>query len=324
MTGFLKRIALGAVLALGLAGPTAAETVRYATDGYGLGAIVVLAAEKGFFKDQGIEPVVQTYSYGVDTVDAVLAGNADFGIVIDMPLITRLSTGKLVSPAVVGISKPGFHKFFQRASINAPEDLKGKSLGVATGTAQEFVTRSYLEKIGLNPDTDVQLVSFSDLFSIVGALKSGRIDAAWVWSEGTDTMKADANFKFVDDDSVVNTGSGVLLATATTFNKDHQDLVVKTLKALQQAQEYIAANLDDAANTVANKVGADPVKVKAAIEDNRYQLSWGTGPLTNLRNEYDFLVNAGKIQEFDLMGTLDATALAAAVPDAEIDPALKH
>lgn len=314
---------LAATAAIGFAAMVSAhaqETVRYATDGYSLGAIMVLAAENGYFKEEGIEPIIQSFAYGVDTVDAVLAGQADFGVIMDMPLITRLRSGKLVSPAIVGLPKPGFHSLYVAAGIEAPAGLKGKSIGVASGTSQEFVTRSYLTQNGLDPDKDVTLTGFSDLFSIIGAMKAGRLDAAWIWGEGIDTLKDDSKFAFVVNDSVIEQRSSALLTVSKEFAANSPDLLVKSLKAMDKAAQFINSDMDTAAATVAKKLGADTEKVKKAMSDNQYALSFAKQPMDSMRAKYDFLVGAGKIEAYDFMAQFSATALAQAVPNAEIDP----
>lgn len=316
---------MGCLLATGLFVATSAqadEKVRYATDGYSLGAIIVLAAEKGYFKEEGIDPIVQSYAYGVDTVDAVLAGQADFGIIMDMPLVSRLSSGKLVSPAIAGMPKAGFHKLYVESSIDVPAGLKGKTIGVAAGTAQEFVTRNYLIQNGLDPEKDVTVVNFTDLFSIVGAMKAGRLDAAWIWGEGVDAIKPDSNFKFIADDNIVNVGGSALLATSKVFATDHPELMVKSLKAMSKAADFINANMDEAADIVARKLGADTEKVKKAMSDNRYALNFAVKPMNNMRAKYEFLVKAGKVKPFDFNAEFSTAALKEAVPNAEIDDQL--
>lgn len=324
MGTLLRKLAVSVAAAITLSGSALAnETVRYATDGYGLGAIVIVAAEKGFFEKQGIDPVIQTYAFGVDTVDAVLTGNADFGVIIDLPLLTRFSAGKLISPAVIGSPKPGYHKLYASAGIKGPADFKGKTFGVATATAQEFLTREYLTQIGLDPDKDVKIVGSNDLFSIVGAMKAGNIDAAWVWGDGADPIKADKKFSFVADDSVVSQGTSAMLVTSKTFDSSKNEVVVKTLISLNEAADFIANHSEEAAALVSKKVGADPALVKAAIEDNRYMLNFAAQPVATLRAKYDFLVKAGKITPYDFKAQFDTKALLIAVPTADVDPSLR-
>ena len=324
MKSLLRKLAVLSIGFLSLSAQAQAEdTVRYATDGYGLGALIVVASENVYLKDEGINPVIQTYSYGVDTVDAVLAGQADFGVIMDFPILTRFSAGKLTSPAIIGEPLPGWHKLYAHAGLKTAEDFKGKSFGVATGTAQDFVTRRYLAQLGLDPDKDVKLISFADLFSIVGALKGGQLDAAWIWGEGVDAVKDDSKFAFLADDGVVTETSSALLVTTKEYDAAHHDIIVKTLKALQKGTDAIGADSAKAAEVVANKLGADVVKVKSAIDDNRYRLSFAAGPVASLKSKYEFLVNSGKIEAYDFAAQFSTKPLAEAVPGAEIDGSLK-
>mgnify|MGYP001027457091 CR=1 FL=1 len=319
---FLPRLFAGTFAALCAATSLAADTVRYATDGFGLGGLVVLANEKGYFKDEGIDAVIQTYAYGVDTVDAVLAGQADFGVIIDMPSMPRLKTGNLASVAIVGVPKPGFHKLFQRAEITTADDLKGKTVAIATGTSQEFITRTWLSNMGLDPETDVNLTGFADLFSVVGAMKAGRIDAVWLWLDGVDMMKEDDRYSLVADDSIVNQDTTTLLLTSASFNQEKPELVVATLKALHRAVGDVNSDLEGSAEMVASKLGADAGKVANAFSNNQFGLTFASGPVAAYKAKYEFLLSAGKIEPFDIFATFDSSALVQAVPEAEIDPML--
>lgn len=301
----------------------AQDTIRYATDGYGMGSLAIIAADKDFLKEEGINPIVQTYSYGVDTVDAVLAGNAEFGVIIDFPLLTRFAAGKLMSPAVIAEPLPGWHKLYARADIEIPAGLKGKKIGVATGTAQEFVTRTHLSDNGMDPDKDVSLVGFSSLFEIVGAMKAGRVDAAWIWGEGVKTMDADAKWKFIADDGIVNQSTSALLVTTKDYFAANRDKVVRTLRAFQKASEYLHANLDEATAQIATSVGGDAAQIRNTVGQQRYGLTFGTSAVSSLKRKYDFLVAAGKIEAYDLKAQFDTSALEEAVPGVEIDAMLK-
>ncbi len=302
---------------------TAQETVRYATDGYGMGALAIIAAEKGYLKEEGIDPIIQTYSYGIDTVDAVLAGNADFGTVIGFPLLTRFAAGNIMSPAVSAEPLPGWHKLYIEAEIELPDGLKGKKIGVATGTAQEFVTREHLKLLGLSPEADVEMVGFTGLFEIVGAMKAGRLDAAWIWGEGVGTISADDDWKFIADDSIVSQSVTAPMVVLKSFYAENPDLVVKTLRAFQKASIFMQSDLDGAAKLLADSVGGDEAQIKNVISQQRYGLTFGSSAMSSLKSKYEFLVAAGKIEPYDFLAQFDASALIEAIPDVEVDDMLK-
>jgi ABC-type nitrate/sulfonate/bicarbonate transport system substrate-binding protein len=323
MKYLLKLLASGALAITASATARAEDTIRYATDGYGMGSLAIIASDKGFLKEEGINPVIQTYSYGVDTVDAVLAGNAEFGVIIDFPLLTRFAAGKLMSPSVIAEPLPGWHKLYTRTDIEVPAGLKGKSIGVATGTAQEFVTRTHLTDNNLDPEKDVTLVGFSSLFEIVGAMKAGRIDAAWIWGEGVQTISEDGNWKFIADDGIVNQSTSALLVTTKDYYAANKDKVVRSLKAFQKASEYLHANMDEATAQIAQSVGGDAAQIKKVVSQQRYGLTFGSSSVSSLKRKYDFLVSAKKIEPYDFKAQFDTSALLEAVPGAEIDPMLK-
>lgn len=316
----------GATALIGLSTAASAEdTVRYATDGYGLGALVIIAAEKGYLAEEDIKPVVQYFAAGVDTVDSVLAGQADFGVIMDVPLLTRFASGKLISPAVIGVPVPGWHKLFVSADMKAPADYKGKKYGVVAGTAQEFITRQHLRQMGVNPETEADLVSFGAVFDIVGAMKAGRIDGGWIWGEGVEVMDADSSYQFVGDDSVVEQTSSALLVTSREFDENNRDIVERTLRALQKSADMIDDDLAGAAAVVAGATGGDEKLIENAIRDTQYAINFANGPVSSLKDKYDFFVDAGVIETpYDFAKQFDTMSISSAIPGAEIDPLVKE
>ncbi|MEW6229680.1 MAG: ABC transporter substrate-binding protein, partial [Bacillota bacterium] len=110
---------------------TAATRVRMGVDVFTLGSQFHVAVEHGLFQKYGIEPVLQTFAYGVDTIDAVLSGQLDFGCCMDFATMTRIGTGGF---RIVGVlaeaskGQPGFHQLAVRSGIKGPQDLRGKRM----------------------------------------------------------------------------------------------------------------------------------------------------------------------------------------------------
>lgn len=315
----LMGLLVGAGIAVGTATSVmAADTkVRYAVDGFVLGTLIRVAEAKGYLAEENIEPVMLTFSYGVDTVDAVLAGQADFGVIIDMPLLTRLSSDKLAVPALIGTPNPGWHKLYVTQDYKGPEDLKGKKIAVATGTAQEFVTRTHLRDNGINPDEDVELVGLGSLFEIIGAMKAGRVDAAWIWGQGVEQIADDDRYRFEADDSIVNQKTTALLVVSKDFLANNRDAVVGTLKALDKAGAVVKTDVEEAAAIVAKGIAGDATKVKPVIMGQNYGLSFEKSAMDSLKDKYDFLIAQGVIDPpYDYAAQFDLGVLKEAAPNA--------
>lgn len=314
----IKSLIVGTALAI-IAYSTAYaqdHQARFAVDGFVLGTLVRVADSKGYFKEEGVQSSLLTFSYGTDTVDAVLAGQADFGVIIDMPLLTRFPLGKLVAPALIGSPKPGWHKLYVPRDFAKVEDLRGKRIAVAAGTAQDFVTRAHLASGGLDPDKDVELIALPSLFEIIGAMKAGQVDAGWIWGQGPEQLGDDAKFKFHADDSIVNQKTTALLVVSKEYIDDNRDGVVAVLKALNKAGADVKNDLEGVAQIVAKGVAGDPAKIKGVIDGQKFGVFFNAENVQAIQDKYEFLKAAGKIDPvYNLADYMDVDALKAAAPE---------
>jgi len=231
-----------------------AAPVRFGVDSFILGAQMRVALEKGFFEKYGIAAEILTFSYGVNTIDAILTNQADFGVCMDFALLTRLQTDKLVILATIIEPKPGWHKLVATADIKEAKDLIGKRMGVAPGTLQQYVTLKYLDVNGI-PRNAVKYVELPSLFDIVAALGKG-IDAAWVWGTGVDEALKIPGIHLICDDSAAGHRSYGFLVASAEFVRTNRDLTVAIIRALIEATDWIVGNLEEAAALVAKQVGA--------------------------------------------------------------------
>lgn len=182
---FIKTLAAGVALAAALAAPAfALDKVVYGTASrVGLvNSAMYAAQELGFFKDEGIElETVQFEGTGV-----LLPQMANKSIMIGYPipdfLIASHDTGKDPLPLKFFYNVTRVYNWeivvLEDSPIKTLADLKGKKIGVVTlSTGNVPVTRSMLREAGLNPSTDIELVSVGQGPAAVNAFKTGQIDA---------------------------------------------------------------------------------------------------------------------------------------------------
>jgi NitT/TauT family transport system substrate-binding protein len=116
---FLSKLAITiAGLFLATNAAHAAENVRIGVDFNVLGAQVWVAQEKGLFEKHGINAEIIPLRFGVDTIDATLTGQIDFGLGLDFATTTRLKSGQLKILAAVIEPEAGFHKLAVVESIH--------------------------------------------------------------------------------------------------------------------------------------------------------------------------------------------------------------
>ncbi len=290
--------ACSAVLAAALAvtslagtpvGAQAPVPVSFGVDSFILGAPVHVAAELGIFQKYGIRPTVQPFSFGIDTVDGVLAGRTDVGFALDFPLLIRMQTGQLRVVATVIEPDPGFHKLAARRGIAGAADMRGKRLGIAQGTLQHFVTIRYLQVNGIGT-AEVQLIPLPSLFEIVAALRRGSIDAAWVWGQGTEESQQIEGVRILTDDSAAQHRSYGYMVVSARYLQTRPDTVVGILRALVEATDWMNKNLPAAAAIISKRNNAPENRVLTELRKQNSTVSLQRKHIDALSGLLDFML----------------------------------
>lgn len=265
-------IGFGAAVLTAAASAQAATNVSIGVDFNVLGAQVWVAQDKGFFKKHDVNVDVRAFALGIDTIDATLTGQLDFGIGIDFATLTRMASGhlKIVSGALD--PEAGFHKLAVNSSIKKPEDLAGKKIGIAQGTAQHLVTINYLKNYGIDP-SKAQLIPLPSLLEIIAALRSGQIDAAFVWGDGVAQAEKIPGVTILSDDKPAHVRLHGYLATTNAYAANNKQAVEDTLRALIDATDFIDNHFDEAVDIVAKHAKAPRESIAAQMKNQHYTIS---------------------------------------------------
>ena len=152
-------------------------------------AAVWTAAASGEFQREGLE-VELVYIQANAAIAAVLAGEVD-AVQISAPGIVPvvLAGGNLTM--IAGLLNKMIYSLHAQKEIKTAAQLRGKIVGTdRIGSPGNYGVRTTLVKLGLNPDTDVQLLAVGGLENRWPALVSRQIAAAGLTPPVT--FKADA------------------------------------------------------------------------------------------------------------------------------------
>jgi len=120
------------------------------------GTILIPAQE--LLKGEGFTQLQVKKATGIDGVNAVARGEADFSITPVPSLVTRLDAGEQLT-MLAGIHI-GCFELFGSERIRSLRDLKGKRVGVsALGSGRHIFLASMLAHVGLDPRRDVEWVT---------------------------------------------------------------------------------------------------------------------------------------------------------------------
>ncbi|MGF7159612.1 NitT/TauT family transport system substrate-binding protein [Rhodoligotrophos appendicifer] len=285
--GFGRLLALTLMagsLALGSIQAMANEAIHIGVSNRSLfGLPVLVAQQKGFFKEEGVEVTIDYFGGGTPATAALIGGSVQF---IDAAFENNVKTVKRGQPIVtvmniqtdfagaIIVRKDIADKFGGKPTL---ENLKGLRLGtLARGGFADVSARYVLHKAGLEPDVDVQLVPIKGSDRQLTAGEAGEIEAAFVMEpygaigvEGQDKWAYVINITAGEGPDVFQGLGYITLQTTRDYVKEHRPTVEKVVRALVKAQSYIndPKNIDELSSIADKEYGGAGVDImKVSIE----------------------------------------------------------
>jgi NitT/TauT family transport system substrate-binding protein len=177
----MKKILLLAALIL-VWRPTAsdAQTLKRISIGSTTPSITTLpseiAAKRGFFKDEGLDPEMITIRSADIIIKALLSRQLDYSTSLPS-LVTAAVRGLPIKIVGVMIKKTSY-VMVSHPSVRSIQDLKGKVIGTSSfGAASDYAIRVALQKGGLDPKKDVTIIQVGGSAGRLSALHAGTIQA---------------------------------------------------------------------------------------------------------------------------------------------------
>lgn len=268
------------VLALlpGLAREASAQDTKLAFAGsvtwYGQIPIMV-AIEKGFFKEQGIEIDYKIILNSSDRIAAVTAGSVHFSNLGRLAVIAQMAQNNQSFYYFANVDdSPGNEGCVGRPGIASIKDLKGKK--VAANTSAEISLHGQLRANGMTI-ADVQYVNLPPN-EMAGALAKGDVDAACVWKPLLDAvMKAVPEGKLLgsdlDTDTYKNYGTASapdIMIISKKLADEHPDVARKLAVALLKGADYAIGNPAETAAAVAHYFKKSPEETLEGAKNFRF------------------------------------------------------
>ncbi|MCX5192483.1 NrtA/SsuA/CpmA family ABC transporter substrate-binding protein [Streptomyces sp. NBC_00249] len=140
------------------------------------GAPVYVAQERALWPAEGVDATVTTQPTGRDALNAVLGGQAQLGVVGDLPAVTAALGGRDLR-IVADLSRFSDWRLLTRTDtgITAFAALKGRKVGVPQGTNVEYALSRMLASAQLSA-ADITVVNLAPN-QVPAALARGDVDA---------------------------------------------------------------------------------------------------------------------------------------------------
>lgn len=213
---------------------------------------VIVAIDKGFFAEQGLEVEAMRGFGGIRTVNELDQGMFEFGYGDPLAVIlNRVNGGKTRMIGAINNRWPAGLCFVkERFDINTPEDLKGLVVGGGQNSPMQVIVPAWLERNGV-PAGEVNMMQL-DPAVVSTSLIEGKIDAGECWLGNSlpifrkRAAQAGVTIDWIQysDFNLDIYGNG--LVTSEKMISENPELVRRFLAATYRGYDYALAHQDEA------------------------------------------------------------------------------
>ena len=203
--------------------------------------------EKDFFLEQGIDLEIEYFHGGPELVRAVQEEKIHVGTIGLPPFSKAFAEGlpaKIVGSAIM---RQLNYYVVARPEIQTMTDLKGKKIGILSfGSCDEYFIRRMLKMEGVNPNTEIELVSLGDRFGDLNCFTAGQIDAGFIGEPMVTQGEHLGLFKVLArvGDYFPKFQWGVVFAR-NDFIEKQPELLARILEGFRNACRYIQENPEE-------------------------------------------------------------------------------
>jgi NitT/TauT family transport system substrate-binding protein len=293
----------GGVLAASAARPAPAQSLTPVKVGcvvlgdFGINAPTLVALEKGFFKQNGIDAEMIPFKGGPDLLKGVLAGSADIGLTgATDPLVFRERGTSIRSMATI-LDKNHF-TLTVTPQIKRIEDLKGGTIGVTVvGSTTWVFARMLARKMGWDPEKDLKIVGIGGIDSQAAALRRGETQAC-IFGDAGAVLESQGIGRIIMRLDEVTPKWISLTAYATDEQiKGKKDVLQRTLRSIFQGHRFCRDNAEESIRIAAKGIGWPEPATRRAYDIVRPLLSVdGKIDLDALRFMQDTLLDLGVLK----------------------------
>lgn len=256
--------------------------------------VIVIAQQKGFFRDQGLEVKTVSFTSGKEALNAMLANDAQIAEAAETPLVFLGFTDQSAQ-IFTNVTKGYNNKILARKDrgIDSPPDLKGKKIAAPKGTSAEFALNEFLRVNQLSMK-DIEYINLTPL-AMPNALAKGEIDAYAIWEPHINTgQKLFGNNAIVFPiETSIYENSFSYVAKRGWLN-NNPETVKKFLQAVIQTEKYITEHPDESLKISADYMGLDEEILKTFKDDYKIKIRLEIKSLVTLMQRVGTWVNSQK------------------------------
>lgn len=223
---------------------------------------VKVALEKGFFRNEGIEPQLIQMNGNIATV-ALANGHIDFSLNIS-PVLNGAMQG-LGTKLVAALNSRPLFALVVRPEIRSPADLKGKIFAVSSfGNTQAILTEKHLQHLGLRKG-EYQLLAMGATPARIAALEK-NIAQGSLMPLPTNVQLENRGYHLLGNTAeiVVNPIAGLGVREDKIKHEPH--LIKRVIRASLRSLQLLQTNPGDTLSILMHWTGANEKDALRSLE----------------------------------------------------------
>jgi NitT/TauT family transport system substrate-binding protein len=287
------------------------ETVRLATGVDASYTAVYVADEEGYFDDHGVDVEVLKLEGGPAMAQAVTAGQADMATQSDATTVTMMATDADLRALADFQHSETYIKVVWGPDIDEAADIK--KLATLPGI-MTLATVRYLESQGVEPDS-VELVSASPP-DVPVMLQRGDVEGTVIYEPWATRSAEEADGEIVGSIGDFGVSYAQWLITDSGWLEGHEEEASKVLAALEDANDYIRENPEDAQQIVEDAIKVPQEQTAQIMEDLVFETrDIDETALQNAKDNAQFFVDNGTLKSIPDLDTQILTGWLTEHPD---------
>ena len=226
-------------------------------------APIIIAQEKGYFDELGLDVEIRSFTSGPIVQQALAAGELDMAYIGAPPVYHWFSRG-LDSRILAKVNYGQAAVIVRKDSgIDDLQGLRGKKVaGVKKGSGMDVLLRGYVlgEEAKMQPDKDVSIVPMPS-GNMGPSVESKVVDGAFIWEPFTSQseLRGDSKVIFDMNQAVPKYPWYVVMAMPEAL-KNKRSAIKKVLAAHKKAVEFLNSSPDAGNDIIAKAFKLETVK----------------------------------------------------------------
>jgi NitT/TauT family transport system substrate-binding protein len=294
------------------------ETVTIGAPALESNALIYVAADRGYFKRNGLNVTMKEYDSGGAAVPGLIRNEIDLAMASEFVVVNNILQQRKIH--VFGCIDKHENMFLiarKDRAIRKVTDLKNRRIGVPVGTSASFYLSRYLTLHGVNR-ANVTILNVRPEHS-ADALAAGDVEAVVTWHPHLHKITDRRGESVIVWPIQSSQLMFWLINGRTDWMGEHRETINRVLRSIWQAEKYAILHPEEIKAVVKKRLGYNDAYIVKIWDDNQFSLSLDQSLIAAMEDEARWMIKNNLMNQEqipDFMNYIYVDGLKAIKPEA--------